>query len=463
MAGVWLIGFDDGPATALRKELGAAGHTASVASPEALGAPSSTDVPDVALVRPHRASAAGLARVAQAHSPSTAVVLVLPPEQAQEAELAFEAGAADVCLEPLVPGAAAILVGRLVREQRSRARLDYLDSQAGREAQLDQVIGASASMRELLERIGRIARRSALGPPLSLLLTGETGTGKGLLARVLHFASRRRQGPFVEINCAAVPATLLEAELFGHERGAFTDARGARVGLVEAAHNGTLFLDEVTCLPPEGQAKLLTVLETRRVRRLGGSEERTVDIQVIAATCQDVHALVARGEFRPELLHRLTGIWFRLPPLRDREDDAVLLAERLLTKVCRDYHLPPKRLGEGARKAIRAHPWPGNVRELYHAIERAVLLEEGEEVQAADLALGPAPAQLQTDAQGAVRVSLPAGGLALADVERAVIEQALRAERGNVTRAAQLLRVTRDTLRSRIERLGIDASAFDRS
>jgi len=203
------------------------------------------------------------------------------------------------------------------------------------------------------------------------------------------------------------------------------------------------------------------VLETRRVRRLGGTTERPVDLQIIAASSHDIPSLVSQGSFRPELLHRLAGLWFKLPPLRERGGDAILLAERFLERVTQTYRLPPKRLSSAARAAIASHPWPGNVRELYHAIERAVLLEDRIEVEVSDLALQPgAPWSITPEASGAVHVTLPQGGVALADIERAAIECALRMEGGNVTRAAAFLQITRDTLRSRMEKLGLEAKSF---
>ncbi|HZH02924.1 MAG TPA: sigma 54-interacting transcriptional regulator, partial [Myxococcaceae bacterium] len=225
-----------------------------------------------------------------------------------------------------------------------------------------------------------------------------------------------------------------------------------------AAHGGSLFLDEISYLSPEGQAKLLTALETRRVRRLGGAAERQVDLQIIAASSHDMAGLVERGAFRPELLHRLSALWFTLPPLRERMEDAVILAERFLNRATASYHLPPKRLSEGAKAAIQAYGWPGNVRELLHAIERAVLSEDGEVVEASDLALRPfavAGASVTVDESGTIKVTLPPQGVALEGVERALLEQALAAAKGNVTRAAQLLRITRDTMRSRLEKFGI--------
>ncbi|MHB8417686.1 MAG: sigma 54-interacting transcriptional regulator [Myxococcales bacterium] len=312
------------------------------------------------------------------------------------------------------------------------------------------MLAVSKPMRDVVEQVLRVARRSAHGPAFSVLLTGETGTGKGLLARVLHHASVRRGGPFVDMNCAAVPASLLEDELFGHERGAFTGALAPRVGLIEGANGGTLFLDEVSLLSREGQAKLLGVLESRRVRRLGGLEERTVDVQISAATSADLERAVCEGHFLPELLHRLAGLWFRLPALRDRGEDVLLLADRFLERQCTAYRLPPKRFSEAARAGLLAHSWPGNVRELQHAVERAVLGHDGEVVELAQLTLRPAARVVPAD-------KAMFEGRSLDEVERAAIEWALESEGGNVCRAAARLRVTRDLLRSRMERHGLSS------
>ncbi|MHB8873447.1 MAG: sigma 54-interacting transcriptional regulator [Myxococcaceae bacterium] len=451
MATLLLVDIDD---PALAAGLQAAGHAVALASVATalLADPS----PDVALVRAGSGPVTSLALKLSAQAPATAWVVVLPAGAAEQAPSVLDAGASDVVLEPVSPAAVRVLVDRLLREKRAKVRLDHLERDSAREGQLADVIGDSTAMRELLEKVSRISRRSAFGPALSVTLSGETGTGKGLLARVLHYSSRRRDRPFIEVNCAAIPATLLESELFGHERGAFTDAKTARVGLLEAADGGTLFLDEVSYLTAEGQAKLLTVLETRRVRRLGASAERQVDVQIVAASSHDLDALAASGGFKPELLHRLAALWFKLPALRERADDAVLLAERFLERTCASYRLPRKALSEEARAAIRAYPWPGNVRELAHAIERAVLAEEGDQVAAADLSL-PARAPPPAAPPGAI----PPEGLAAIDgAERELIERALRQEKGNVTRAAALLRVSRDVLRSRVEKHGLDPAAY---
>lgn len=453
MAIIWLVGFDDdGP----QLELQRAGH--EVVRHDLQSALAGTsEAADVGLVCAV-SDPVTLVRRLSLHAPTTTWVILAGKSAAEQVAALLDAGASDVCIDPLAEGAATPLVVRLLRDRRARARLGFFEERASRASGVDEVVGDSPLMRELLEQVSRITRRSALGPPVRLLLTGETGTGKGLLARRIHFSSRRRDGAFIDVNCAALPGALLESELFGHERGAFTDAKTARIGLIEAADGGTLFLDEISYLSPEGQAKLLTVLDHSRVRRLGGNEARAVDVQVIAASSHDIPKLVPQGKFLPELFHRLSSLWLKLPPLHARGDDALVIAERLLQTLTARYRLPSKHLSEGARAAIRSHRWPGNVRELSNAMERAVLAEEGEVVEASELTLHPVepqPTEVEARAGGGVRVSLPHGGVSLDEVERAVVLKALQLERGNVTRAAALLRTTRDTLRWRIDKHAI--------
>ena len=245
---------------------------------------------------------------------------------------------------------------------------------------------AIAAVREQAERLLRSAASPGRRPPPVLIL-GETGTGKGLLADAIHRAGGRAGGPFVDVNCAAIPETLLEAELFGFERGAFTDARQAKAGLFQAARGGTVFLDEIGLLPLALQAKLLKVIEERAVRRLGSTRSEAVDAAVIAATSEDLTAAVERGRFRADLYHRLAVVTLVLPPLRARGRDVVLLAEHFLARACEDYRLPPRALGDDACAALLAHAWPGNVRELANVIERAALFADERVLTAAALAL----------------------------------------------------------------------------
>jgi tetratricopeptide (TPR) repeat protein/MoxR-like ATPase len=256
---------------------------------------------------------------------------------------------------------------------------------------LAELLGTSAAVEALRTQILRLARPHGAHRPPNVVIQGETGTGKGLVASLLHRVGPRAAGPFVDVNCAAIPETLLESELFGFERGAFTDARRAKAGLFQTAHQGTIFLDEVGLLPLALQAKLLKVLEERSVRRLGGVHSEPVDVWVISATNADLLAAIRARQFREDLYHRLAVVSLELPALRERGEDVLLLAQHFLARACRDYGLPPKTLAAEARRRLLAHPWPGNIRELANAIERTALLSEGAQITAALLDLTDAP------------------------------------------------------------------------
>src|SRR5213594_1093903 len=250
-------------------------------------------------------------------------------------------------------------------------------------AVLGGLIGESPGLVAIRTSVEQLLRRhSAVRRLPAVLILGETGTGKGLLARAIHDAGPRGAGPFVAINCAAIPETLLEAELFGFEQGAFTDARHAKAGLFQTAHRGTLFLDEIGLLPEVLQGKLLTALEEGAVRRLGSTRAERVDVWIISATSEDLKAGAQRCGFREELYHRLAVVMLRLPPLRERGQDILTLAEHFLTRTCTEYGLASKTLTEDARAALMAYRWPGNVRELANVIERAALLVDGPLVKA---------------------------------------------------------------------------------
>src|SRR5262245_48546451 len=257
---------------------------------------------------------------------------------------------------------------------------------------LAELIGTSPAVEALRRQILRLARPHGAHRPPNVVIEGETGTGKGLVASLLHRVGPRATGPFVDVNCAAIPETLLESELFGYERGAFTDARRAKAGLFQTAHQGTIFLDEIGLLPLALQAKLLKVIEERSVRRLGGIHSEPVDVWVISATNADFAAAIRARQFREDLYHRLAVVSLRLPALRDRDDDVLLLAQHFLARACQDYGLPRKTLAPEARRRLLAHSWPGNIRELANAVERTALLSEGSQVTAALLELTDAPA-----------------------------------------------------------------------
>jgi len=283
------------------------------------------------------------------------------------------------------------------------------------------------------------------------LIEGETGTGKTSIARWLHQQGPRASQPLVEINCPALPETLAESELFGHERGAFTDARTARMGLIEAANGGTLFLDELPSLSPALQAKVLKVIEDHRVRRVGGTREMPVDARIIAATNQDLKQLVASGRFREDLFHRLDLYRIQIPPLRARGEDMPNLAELLMERLCRRHRLPMKTITATGRRRLSAYPWPGNVRELAHEIERAIVFEDSAELDFAHLESAGGP-QLTPGGNDWFNANFyfPEQGFDLDAAIRRLIDHALKQTDNNVSAAARLLGVTRDYLRYRL-------------
>jgi transcriptional regulator with AAA-type ATPase domain len=317
---------------------------------------------------------------------------------------------------------------------------------------LFEIIGESHPIAALKGEISRLfARRSASRRVPPVLILGETGTGKGLLARALHRAGPRAAGPFVSINCAAIPESLLEAELFGFERGAFTDAHRAKPGLFQVADGGTLFLDEIGLLPPPIQGKLLKAIEEREVRRLGATRNELVDVWILAATSDDLLRALHERRFHEALYHRLSVLTFSLPPLRERGRDVLLLAEHFLGAACADYGPPMKVLSPDAAAALLAHPWPGNVRELANAMERVALLSESATITADILRLHPPIPDAEEPAVDRERLASEA----LPPEDRASIVDALARTKGNVARAAKLLGISRNAMRYRMEKLEI--------
>jgi transcriptional regulator with AAA-type ATPase domain/tetratricopeptide (TPR) repeat protein len=316
---------------------------------------------------------------------------------------------------------------------------------------LADLVGESPGIRAVRETVARLLARQQDGRRLpSILIQGETGTGKGLLARMIHREGPRPDGPFVDVNCAAIPDTLLEAEMFGFERGAFTDARRSKPGLFQAAHRGTIFLDEVGLLPEGLQAKLLKVLEERSVRRLGATRDEHVDVWVITATNEDLKAAIGTRRFREDLYHRLAVITVALPPLRERGADVLTLAEHFLARLCDEYGVPGKTLAVPAKAALRGHRWPGNVRELSNVIERAVLMSSSSEITADALVLGDAPGPAAATLAPAAE-----SPVSLEDAMRGHLVEVLTRTSWNISRTATLLGISRNTLRARMDRYGL--------
>lgn len=389
---------------------------------------------------------------AKEFSANTGVVVITSEGAISGAVEAMRLGAMDYLSKPFDPAELPLVFSR-ARKARQAARADeYRRSEApdfffGRalqplETQLQKILSADQRMQEGL-------------PPV--LIHGETGTGKTAVARWLHHHGPRASQPLVEVNCSALPEALAESELFGHERGAFTDARSARMGLFEAAHGGTLFLDELPSLSPALQAKVLLAIEDRRIRRVGANREINVDVRVIAATNNDLKQLVAKGQFREDLYHRLDLFRLTMPPLRSRGDDILRLAEQMIERVCRRYRMPRKTISAEGQKRLLHHAWPGNVRELAHEIERAIVFEEDTELHLEQL-----PLPVNSDASTAAspgyigddwlnpNFAFPASGFVLETAIHRMVLLALKQTNGNVSAAARLLGVTRDYLRYRL-------------
>jgi transcriptional regulator with PAS, ATPase and Fis domain len=319
-----------------------------------------------------------------------------------------------------------------------------------------QIVAASQPMKRLLSFTLRVAKSEAS----TVLIEGESGTGKDLMAQFLHYSSTRRNGPFVALNCSAIPEALLESELFGREPGAYTDARSQKKGLLEVAHGGTLFLDEIGDLSPAVQAKFLRVLEQQSFRRLGGLQDINVDLRVVAATNRDLSGAVQSGTFRLDLFHRLSVIQISPPPLRDHPEDILPLASHFVEEHNRRYQVHIQGISPGAAKILENYHWPGNVRELRNVIERAILLEETDQLEAGNIQFvssrtPPEPIPGGQALEQGRTPSAPAD-LSLKNAERTLISQALEKTGGNKTKAAALLGISRDVLRYRMKKLNLD-------
>lgn len=396
-------------------------------------------------------------------SPGTEVIMMTAHASVASAVEAMKRGALDYLSKPLDLDELRVVVDKALAHLRLRRELSYLKARGQAGAHLSEILGESAPMRALREQIERIAALESpggAGAPTVLLL-GETGTGKGMVARAIHYQSSRAAGPFVDINCAAIPPTLLEAELFGYERGAYTDAKTAKPGLFESAENGTLLLDEIGHMDPNLQVKLLSVIEDKAVRRVGGLRAKSIKVRIITATNRDLEAAIAEGAFRQDLYFRIKVLAIEVPPLRDRGADIGLLARHFLDRCAREYGRPPKELSPEAEALLLTYPWPGNVRELAHMMERAVLLHGGPVVKVEDLSLSGGKPQVPVvvEPRGRVRVDFSSGGIVLDEVERQLILEALEASEWNRGRAAELLGISKETLRYRIEKFNLSPPA----
>ncbi|MGH7277284.1 MAG: sigma-54-dependent transcriptional regulator [Candidatus Rokuibacteriota bacterium] len=375
--------------------------------------------------------------------PETAVIIITAFGHIESAVAAMKAGATDYLEKPFDHlDKLRLSVGRALDEVKARRELHRLHKLQEGRYRTDQLIGESKGTRELREVIGQLARSEAL----TILIQGESGTGKELVAKGLHYESARRALPFMEVNCAAITETLFESELFGHEKGAFTDAKATKKGLMELADRGTLFLDEVGEMSPGSQAKLLRCLQERVFKRVGGIRDIKVDVRVIAATNRSLEALVREGRFREDLFYRLNVIPLTIPPLRERRDDVLPLARHFLQEANRTFHKAVTGFARETEALLTGYGWPGNVRELKNLVERLVILSSSDLIETQHL-----PVQFT----GASAAPLEATGTTnelrtLASVERAYIVRVVEQSKGNKSEAAKILGITRQTLRKKL-------------
>ncbi len=380
-------------------------------------------------------------------APDIPVILMTAYANVQKAVEAMRQGAFTYLNKPFDAEEMVLNVRTALETTRLRREVQTLRRMQAAEG-IAPIVGESPAMKEIVALVKTLAMSRAN----TVLLLGESGVGKGLIARALHDSSDRRGKPFLTITCSAIPETLLESELFGHERGAFTDAKSMKPGLFEVADGGTVFLDEIGDMPLGLQSKLLQVLEEKTFKRLGGVTDITVDIRVVAATNSDLDRAVKENRFRLDLYYRLNTFPIRIPALRERTEDIPALARFFLDKFSRDFNKQVTGIHETAQEALLRHAWPGNVRELRNAIERAMILGQGPTLTAKDFAFsletsdGPAtPGRL---------LALPPEGLDMDELERDLVRQALERSGGNQSRAAQLLGMTRDQIRYRLEKYG---------
>ncbi len=378
--------------------------------------------------------------------PDTQFILVSGQASVSSAVEAMKNGAYDYLTKPINPDELMLLIRRAIDTQKKDKEIDSLRRQLDQKFGLEQIIGQSKQMKDVFTKIQRAAAVDS-----TVLVLGETGTGKELVAQALHYNSPRKKGPFVAVNAAAVPATLVESELFGHVRGAFTGATDKRIGRFEQADGGTLFIDEIGDFEIGLQAKLLRVLETLTVTPVGGHEDRKVDVRVLAATRQDLRKMVEAGTFREDLYYRLNVVTINLPPLRQRPDDIPILIDHFVSELTNLKHMPSKRVSPEVIRKLLSYRWPGNVRELRHALERMIVLAETDVMSENDL-----PDEIRESTLGSATPRDLPTNLTMDELEKLAISKALDNCNGNRTHAAQRLNISVRTLQRKLHQYELE-------
>jgi DNA-binding NtrC family response regulator len=410
------------------------------------------EMPDIVLLDIMMPGGDGLETLKQIKSihPDTQVIMLTALNTARTAFTAKETGAFDYVTKPFDVDELRLRVDRALEKNNLARELERLKEEVGRKYGIENIIGNSKTMVEIYKTVSVVAKRKS-----TVLITGESGTGKELIARAIHYNSDRRNKPFVVVNCAALPDTLIESELFGYERGAFTNAYQRKIGHFESAHSGTLFLDEIGELNLGTQAKLLRAIETETFIRLGGNEESKVDVRIIAASNRELDKLTKEGGFRADLFYRLNVVSVNLPPLRERTDDIAILIDHFIRLKARENAIEPKKLSAEVIDRLVAYPWPGNVRELENLIERLTILTPHDSIVLEDLPLEMRSGEAAAPLKEAVLEGSRPLGEAVDEFERAIILKALKKTGFNQTKAAALLGTSRRVLRYRMEKLQI--------
>ncbi|HWQ53891.1 MAG TPA: sigma-54 dependent transcriptional regulator [Bryobacteraceae bacterium] len=378
---------------------------------------------------------------------ATPVILMTAYGSVETAVNAMKNGATDFVMKPFSLDHLVTVVQKALEVRALRDENRQLKEELGRRYDFDNIVGRSGPMQEIFATVMRVAPTRA-----TVLLAGESGVGKDLIARAIHFHSPRRDRPLVKINCTAIPENLMESELFGYEKGAFTGALGTKPGKFEQADTGTVFLDEIGDVPASVQVKLLRVLQEREFERLGSNVTRHLDVRVVAATNQDLRAALEQGTFREDLYYRLNVVPINLPPLRERKEDIPFLARHFVAKLGPDMGSPVENITDAAIARLMAYHWPGNVRELENVVERSLVMCSGTTLDADDIKLEMAPRRMNHGAPA----FLP-DGVTLDQYEQEIIREALRRAEGNKSQAARLLGLTRNALRYRLAQMGIEA------
>jgi DNA-binding NtrC family response regulator len=375
------------------------------------------------------------------------VIVLTASDVVQTAVEAMKLGAYDYISKPFDMDGVKITIQNALESTRLRREVALIRMQQREQYGFGNIIGSSPPMQEVYARISKVVEMDVK----TVLILGETGTGKDLVAKTIHYQGRRQAHSFVEVNCANIPENLLESELFGHEKGAFTDAKDLKRGLFEQAQMGTILLDEIGHMKPDLQGKLLRVIEDRRFRRVGGIKDLDVDVLLIAATNRDLWKAVENGDFREDLYYRIKLVPIYMPPLRERKEDIPLLSKYFIQQANREFKSNVQGISEEAEELLMGYDWPGNVRELKNVIERAVILGDEEQILVKHL-----PREIAKNAQDVdVGFKLPEKGISLAWVERALIQQALKRANGNQVQAARLLDISRHALRHRMKKYGL--------